>query len=130
MIEEEEVYRRVRRFLELPVDQRPARSATLCKLAGLSPEGLLYIRAGHRMRPERLRRLVRVLELLEDDRLPELDRHQRWAKRYRTLKIKRDPAPPCQAIMVLDLTGGKPRMVPAFVNPNTFPELEITRVRK
>ena len=130
MMDEEEVYRRVRRFLELPVAERPARSATLCKLAGLSPDGLIDIKRGHRMRPERLRRLVRVLELLEDDRLPEFDRNQRWKKRYRTLKIKRDPEPPCKPIMVLDLTGAKPRMVPAFVNPNTFPELEITKVRK
>ena len=129
MIDEQEVYRRIRRFLELPVDQRPAKSYTLTKLAGINKSSLGDIREGHPMRPERLRRLSRVLELLEDDRLPDVDKLPKNL-RYRRVKIKRDPAPPCQAMMVLDLTGGRPRMVPAFVNPNTFPELEITKVKR
>lgn len=130
MIEEEEVYRRVRRLLELPPEQRPARVYTLNRLAGLDHRGLLRIKQGHQMRPERLRRLARVLELLEDDRLSHIEAIPSTPSKYKHIKIKRDAAPPCQAMMVLDLTGARPRMVPAFVNPNTLPELAITRVRK
>jgi len=58
MIDEQEVYRRIRRFLELPVDQRPAKIYTLTKLAGISKSSLGDIVQGHVMRPERLRRLA------------------------------------------------------------------------
>lgn len=130
MLDEQEVYRRVRRFMQLPVDQRPAKAYSLMKWAGLSKSSFDDIKQGHPMRPERLRRLSRVLELLEDDRLPDVDTLPRGVKRYQKIKIKREPAPPCQAMMVLDLTGARPRMVPAFVNPNTLPELAITKVKR
>lgn len=130
MIDEEEVYRRVKRYLELSVADRPARKALLCHMAGLHPGRMQDIVDGHRMRPERLRRLARVMELLEDDRIPEVDMRPLIKKRYRHLHIRRDAAPPCEPMMVLDLTGGAPRMVAAFVNPNTFPELKITKVKR
>lgn len=129
MIDEEEIYRRVRRFLELPVAERPAKTYTLTRMAGLDKRALMYIEQGCRMRPDRLRRLSRVLELLEDGRIPDVDALP-MHNRYRHLKLKREPEPPCKALMVLDLTSGKPRMVHAFVNPNTLPELAITKVRK
>jgi hypothetical protein len=130
MIDEEEIYRRVRRFLELPKDQRPAKSYTLTKMAGIAKTSFDDIRQGHRMRPERLRRLSRVLELLEDGRIPDFETNAGGHISYKRIKIKREAAPPCQGMTVLDLTSGKPRMVTAFVNPNTLPELAITRVRK
>ncbi len=130
MIDEDEIYRRVKRFLELPREVRPVKSYTITRMAGLDERALKLMMAGHRMRPDRLRRLSRVLELLEDGRIPDVDKLPHGAKRYRHLKLKRDPEPPCQPLMVLDLTSGKPRMVAAFVNPNTLPELAITRVRK
>lgn len=128
MLEREEIVRRIRRFLELAPEQRPAKSYTLSRLAGLRKDALRAL-LSHEMRPERLRRLSRVLELLEQDMLPDVDTLPRGRNRYRRV-VLRAPAPPCKPLMVLDLSGATPRMVTTFVNPNTMPELAFTKVKK
>src|ERR1700686_5473809 len=107
MLEREEIVRRIRRFLELA--------------PGLRKDALRAL-LSHEMRPERLRRLSRVLELLEQDIVPDVDTLPRGRNRYRRV-VLRAPAPPCKPLMVLDLSGATPRMVTTFVNPNTMPEL-------
>jgi hypothetical protein len=130
MLPKDEIKRRVCRLLQAKVEDRPAGVGMLHKLSGIAHHGLYEVAQGHDMRPERQRRLSRVLEFLENDQLPDPKTLPGGPTKYKKIALKPKANPPCKPVMVLDLTSGVPRMRTEFVNPNTMPEIVYTKVRK
>jgi len=130
MIPQDELKRRAARFLAQTPAERPFPNNTLARLAGLNPDFLRDLARIDTMRPETHRRLSRVFELLENDRLPDPETMGKNSNRFKKIRLKRVDAPKCEPIMVLDLSSGTPKMRTEFINPLALPEIQFTKVRK
>lgn len=130
MLSQDEIRRRARHFLALPAAERPYPLSTLQRFSGLNGSILRDIINGVEMRPDTQRRLSRVFELLAGDQLPDPDTLPKGCNRFKRIKLKRTPEPPCAPLMVLDLTKGVPRIKTEFINPLELPDIQFSKVRR
>ena len=130
MLTKEEIVRRATRYMQTPAADRPIPHYTIARVAGTESNGPLNDVVRHASVGDVVqRRLSKALELLEGDQLPDPSTIQGYAK-YRRYKVRSKPQPPCKPCMVLDVTRGVPKLRTEFVNPNAFPEVMFTKVRK
>lgn len=131
MLSKEEILRRAKRLMELPPDERPVKHYTIMKVAGTGDARPLgTILKNQSMGPEMQRRLSRAFELVENDQIPDLGPTVPFQNKYKRLKLKREKNPPCEPVMILDVSRGTPRLVTEFHNPRALPETLFNKVKR
>jgi hypothetical protein len=130
MLTKDEIVRRATRYMQTPAAERPIPHYTIARVAGMESTNPLKDVVRHGGVGDVIqRRLSKAFELLEGDQLPDPS-ELHGVNKYRRYKVRNKPQPPCQPCMVLDVTSGRPTLRTEFVNPNAFPEVMYTKVRK
>lgn len=131
MLTKDEIIRRAKRLMQLPADQRPIKPYTFGVIAGTGDNTpLLTVIRHESMGPDMQRRMSKAFEHLENDQIPDVDTLPKGANRYKKLKLNREKQPPCQPVMLLDVSRGTPRLVTAFHNPLALPETLFNKVKR
>lgn len=115
----EEIVRRLRALLAIPVGKRPITIHRLEQISGVADNEIYYIVKNGRMQEKTRIRLERALTLVENDQLV-IQKHPN----RRTEISVRAPQPPQLMVRRVQFTEQGLKVRHVAVNPNAFPELD------